>query len=80
MDLQLLLQELKEHHARIERAIAQLEDLQGNAVTVPKSPPGRRGRRSMGLEERQKVSERMKKVWANRRNPRTRRDPLEVPT
>jgi hypothetical protein len=29
--------------------------------------PGRRGRKSMGLEERQQVSERMKKYWAGRR-------------
>ena len=70
MNLLGLLQELKEHHARIESVIAQLEDLRDNPVIAPTSPPKRQGRKSMGLEERQKVSERMKKYWATSRpNP-----------
>lgn len=44
------------------RVIAQLEQLRD------KPPRGkRRGRKSMGPDERREVSERMKKYWAGRR-------------
>ena|ERR1017187_10397437 len=58
---------------RIEAAIAQLEQLQsanGNDSGTVSNPKPKRGRKSMDSEERQQVSERMKKYWASRReNP-----------
>jgi hypothetical protein len=50
-----------------------LEELQRTAGAVPLPPQSskRRGRKSMTAEERQEVSERMKKYWENRRQPRS---------
>ena len=57
--------------AKLERAILALEDLRNSAVDYPLVPeprkPGRRGRTSMDLAEREEVSSRMKKYWAGRR-------------
>ncbi|MCL6506876.1 MAG: hypothetical protein K6T59_07610 [Bryobacteraceae bacterium] len=70
MDLYRAIRELYEEKRRIEEAIASLEQL-----LASKSAAGvfdsllkkRRGRKSMGPEERRMVSERMKKYWAQRR-------------
>jgi hypothetical protein len=68
MDLQKTIQELQFQKQRIERTIAGLEQLQkgdgGGRVPVQ---PNRRGRKSMGPEERQDVSRRMKRYWGTRR-------------
>jgi len=72
MDLYKAIQDLYAEKEKLERVIASLEELQRNAGLDPELPkPGRRrGRKSMGAKERQDVSERMKKYWANRRkNP-----------
>ena len=68
MDLGEAIRQLALEKERIERAIAELEELKktGGAAgggLVKK----RRGRKSMGLEERRQVSKRMSKYWANRR-------------
>jgi len=71
MDLFKLIQDLKAEQERLERVIASLQDLQRSAgLDIPPAPDGRkrRGRRSMGSEERQEVSARMKKYWARRRS------------
>jgi hypothetical protein len=68
MDLTKTIQELYAEKERLERVIASLEELQRTAAASP--VPGRskrRGRKSMGAEERQEVSDRMKKYWASRR-------------
>ena len=62
MDLQPTIRRLQLELERVKTVIAQLEELQ-NRVTKPKS---NRGRKSMGSEERQQVSERMRKYWASR--------------
>ena len=69
MDLRKTIQELHVQKQRLQRTIAELEQLQksdgggeGVAALVR-----RRGRKSMGHEERRVVSERMKKYWASRR-------------
>ena len=58
---------LRDELTRVERAITQLESLQAG-TELPKS--NRAGRKSMGAEERQQVSARMKRYWASRRKQR----------
>jgi hypothetical protein len=50
---------------RLDKAIATLEALSKGEQVEPIS---RRGRKSMPEAERAKVSERMKRYWASRRN------------
>jgi hypothetical protein len=73
MDLYKTIQQLYEEKERLERVIASLEELQRTAGAVPLPPQAskRRGRKSMTAEERQEVSERMKKYWENHRQPRS---------
>ena len=71
MDLAKIIKDLSDEKSRMEAAIAMLEDLQRTSVTVPDLPNSkRRGRKAMPLEERQEVSERMKRYWAKRREQR----------
>jgi hypothetical protein len=69
MDLRKTIQDLYAEKEKLERVIASLEELQRAAEANPLVPSRgkRRGRKSMGSEERQEVSERMKKYWAARR-------------
>ena len=70
MDLYKAIQELYAEKEKLERVIASLEELQRNAGAVPEPPKPvkRRGRKSMNFDERQEVSERMRKYWAGRRD------------
>lgn len=66
MDLQKAIRDLYEEKARIDGVIASLElYLQRNGSVTAKR---KRGRKSMGPEERQEVSARMRSYWAARRN------------
>ncbi len=71
MDLYKAIRELYAEKKRLEEAIASLEELlEAKAATDSlnlDSLRKRRGRKSMGPEERRIVSERMKKYWATRR-------------
>ena len=69
MDLYKAIQDLYAEKEKLQRVIASLEELQQVAGSVPALPGTgkRRGRKSMDAKERQEVSERMKKYWANRR-------------
>ena len=70
MDLYKAIQELYAEKEKLERVIASLEELQRAAGSIPAPPRSagrRRGRKSMGAKEREEVSERMKRDWANRR-------------
>ena len=70
MDLYKAIQELYAEKEKLERVIASLEDLQqaaGGGIPPPPRASKRRGRKSMSSEERQEVSDRMKKYWAGRR-------------
>ena len=71
MDLYKAIQELYAEKEKLERVIASLEELQRNAGVLPDlpKPAKRRGRKSMNTEERQEVSERMRRYWAGRRPP-----------
>lgn len=68
MDLYKAIQDLYAEKEKLERVIASLEELQRTAG-LPSALPRvqRRGRKSMNPQERQEVSERMKKYWAGRR-------------
>jgi len=67
MELGDAIQQLQAEKQRIERAIALLEQLQRNQGRSSTVAPKRRGRKSMGSEERREVSARMKRYWASRR-------------
>lgn len=71
MDFLETIQQLRIEKEKIERVIAELEQLEsgdGHDFTKPDvTRPKRRGRKSMGLEERKQVAARMKRYWANRR-------------
>jgi hypothetical protein len=70
MDLNKIIKHLNAEKEKLERVIASLEELQRSAsLAVPPAPDcrKRRGRSSMGPDERQDVSARMKKYWANQR-------------
>jgi hypothetical protein len=72
MDLYKAIQDLYAEKEKLERVIASLEELQrtaGSEPVLPK-PAKRRGRKSMDSTERQEVSERMRKYWASRRQPK----------
>jgi hypothetical protein len=68
MDLQETIRQLQIEKRQMDVAIANLEELQGthddggNVVMI-----NRRGRKSMGPEERQRVSDRIRRYWATRR-------------
>jgi hypothetical protein len=69
MDLYKAIQDLYAEKEKLERVIASLEELQRTAGELPEMPKAakRRGRKSMNAEERQEVSERMKRYWESRR-------------
>ena len=62
MDLKEILSQLYAEKELLDEAIRQLEAL-------TKGTTSRRGRKSMGIEERRQVSERMRSYWAKRRRP-----------
>jgi len=66
MELAKTIQLLIVEKEKIERTIAELEKLLRSGV-VGSAAAGRRGRKSMGADERREVSQRIKKYWANRR-------------
>ena len=68
MDLTEIIRTLYAEKAKVENSIAALEALHPtHEVGLGQRTARRRGRKFMGEEERQQVSERMKKYWAGRR-------------
>jgi len=65
MDLSKTIQELYTEKERIDEVIASLEQFLAAGGQGPMRR--RRGRKSMGADERQVVSERMRSYWATRR-------------
>jgi hypothetical protein len=59
LDLETIIDALRAEKGRLDRVIASIEELTGTTGH-------RRGRKSMSAEERQEVSERMKRYWAKR--------------
>ena len=70
VDVDALIENLRADVERIRRAIVCLEYLRDEMLGVRTGPVrtrDRRGRKSMGVEERKEVSARMKRYWASRR-------------
>ena len=70
MDLHKTIQDFYAEKEKLERVIASLEDLQrtaGGGIPSMQKSGARRGRKSMGPDERQVVAARMRKYWAGRR-------------
>ena len=68
MDLFDAIQKLYTEKESLVRAISALEALQHDSqISQAVVRRSRRGRKSMAPEERQEVSERMRKYWASRR-------------
>jgi hypothetical protein len=66
MDLRKTISELHQEKARLDRVIASLEQLaETGAPDI--TALHRRGRRFMSQQERQTVSERMRRYWASRK-------------
>jgi hypothetical protein len=65
MDVEKLIAELNTEIEKIKGTIACLERLRGSSSAATNG--SRRGRKSMGAQERQQVSARMKRHWASRR-------------
>ncbi len=66
MDLTEIIRNLYVEKARVEDSIAALEALESPQAGSA-TPRSRRGRKSMGAQERELVAERMKRYWAARR-------------
>lgn len=74
MDLQAIVAELKREREKLDQAIAALDGVSGRGGRRRGRPPGttatagrRRGRRHMSAEARKRISEMMKKRWAERK-------------
>jgi len=71
MDVNRILNELKSERDRLDRAIAALEGGRGGAATTGvgrgNGRRGRRGRRKMSADAKRRISEAMRKRWAERR-------------
>jgi len=71
MDLYEAIRKLYQERKRLDHAIKELEKLRAGDCLPPAEPSAtRRGRHSMGRAERQQVSRRMRKYWADRRKNR----------
>jgi hypothetical protein len=66
MTLRKLIAALCKQREKLDDLIAAVEQQQSKALAATPKLPKRRGRKSMGPEERHVVSERMKKYWAGR--------------
>jgi hypothetical protein len=66
MDLSKTIAELYQEKTRLDRVIASLEQLGVDSLPVSIAVT-RRGRKFMSPEERQEVSDRMRRYWADRK-------------
>lgn len=70
MDLNKILRELYAKREQVVQKIAALEEMRGTGGgAMPKQASKHRDRKFMSTEERQQVSERMRRYWASRRKP-----------
>jgi len=70
MKLPTIIKNLYKERAKLDGLIASLEHRRETGDAMREKPPKkRRGRTSMGAEERQRVAERMRRYWAARGKP-----------
>jgi len=67
MDIRQILDELRAERGRIDSAIAALESVGGKSGNGRRSVTGKRRRRKMSAEGRKRISQAMKRRWAERR-------------
>lgn len=77
MDLYKTIRDLYEEKKRLDDLIASLEGMLLSDRQGTVSKPRRRGRKAMSPEERQAVSDRMRKYWAGRKKDDMPGDNLE---
>ena len=75
MELMEILHKLIAQKDVLDQAIAVLEELQQDSTGQSSVGSKRRGRKFMSAEEREQVSERMKRYWASRRKPEQQGSP-----
>ena len=81
MGFENLIKRLQKQRSALDEVIDSLEAMRSQmearaaAETQAAAAKKRRGRKSMSMEERQVVGERMKKYWAMRRRAKLARDP-----
>ena len=75
MDIFKAIQELIAERDRLDAAIECLEQILGGEPGEAPQVKSRRGRKSMGEEERQQVSRRMVEYWAQRRRKESGNNP-----
>jgi hypothetical protein len=69
VDLRKVIRSLRAELNRINDAIGVLEGLESVGEDAPAAKPSsKRGRKTMGEEERQQVSQRMRRYWAGKRD------------
>jgi hypothetical protein len=71
MDLLRVIRRLRAKLAKVEKCIAALEAL---STQRPLAPKRKRGRKSMGPEERREVAKRMRLYWAARKEGRAKEE------
>jgi hypothetical protein len=74
MDFEKLIKKLRKERSALDDVIASHVAARAAAETKAAVVQKRRGRKSMSLEERRGVAERMKKYWARRRQAKLARD------
>ena len=72
MDLMATIQSLRRERARLDKTIAALEAFKPGDAPIAAKLHARRGRKSMGPEEREQVGERIRRYWAARRSEQAR--------
>ncbi len=78
MDLYKTIRDLYEEKKRLDDLIASLEGMLLSDRPGTASKPRRRGRKAMSPEERQAVSDRMRKYWASRKKDSTPGNNIET--
>jgi hypothetical protein len=66
MDLEDLIKKLQKERSALDEVLVSLAAMRSSLMEA-RAAKKRRGRKSMGMEERRVVAERMKKYWAMRR-------------
>jgi hypothetical protein len=70
MELHTIIQKLYKERTKLDDVISSLEQVLAAGAAKPERVKTRRGRTSMGAEERQIVSQRMREYWTRRRRER----------